>query len=94
MLSLPNGTEAQAECDQMYSSFKPRCKTSAIRVVGKKIAARLAARQAYAETQNYDSDGSASDSDSSISDGGLNQKKKGPSIGNVSLTKRDLDLSL
>ncbi len=90
MLSLPNGTEVQVECDQMYSSFKPRCKASAIHVVGKKMSARLAARQAFAETQNCDSDDLASISDSSISDDGSIRKKKGPSIGNVSLTKRDL----
>lgn len=45
VLGLPNATEAQAELDQMYSLFQPRCKRSAVRVVGKKMAARAKARE-------------------------------------------------
>jgi hypothetical protein len=30
LLSLPNGADAQAELDQMYSEFKPQGKTSAV----------------------------------------------------------------
>jgi len=41
ILSLPNGTECQAELDQMFSDFQPKCKRSAIRIVGMKIKSRL-----------------------------------------------------
>ena len=49
LLSLPNGTAATAEMDQLYSKFKPRCKDSTIRVAGVKMAIRLAARKKHAE---------------------------------------------
>jgi hypothetical protein len=41
LLSLPNGTKCQSELDQMFSKFQPRCKKSAIRVVGMKMKAWL-----------------------------------------------------
>ena len=34
LLSLPNGTAATAEMDQLYSKFKPWCSESTIRVGG------------------------------------------------------------
>ena len=94
VLSLPNGTEAQAELDQMYSLFKPKCKASALRVVGRKMAARLHVRQAFDDKhKNQSSD--EDDSDNSVSSilectPANKRKKKGNSIGNVSLSKRDL----
>ena len=45
LLSLPNGTAATAEMDQLYSKFKPRCSESTIRVGGLKMAKRAAARK-------------------------------------------------
>ena len=48
-LSLPNGTAATAEMDQLYSTFKPRCKDSTIRVAGAKMAKRSAARKKHAK---------------------------------------------
>ncbi len=41
LLSLPNGTECQAELDQMFSDFEPRCKRSTIRIVKMKMKSRL-----------------------------------------------------
>jgi len=49
LLSLPNGTAATAEMDQLYSKFKPRCKDSTIRVAGAKMVKRSAARKKHAE---------------------------------------------
>jgi hypothetical protein len=45
LLSLPNGTAATAEMDQLYSKFKPRCSDSTICVAGVKMAKHLAARK-------------------------------------------------
>ena len=78
LLSLPNGTECQAELDQMFSEFKPRCKKSTVRVAGMKMAARVAARKKSTTTTTtttaIDSDsGKDSDSDSNSS---LGEKKK------------------
>ena len=89
VLGLPNATEAQAELDQMYSLFQPRCKRSAVRVVGKKMAARAKARELYAETYNSDS-GTDSDSDASDTEKKQRARKKGSSICNVTLSNRDL----
>ena len=88
LLGLPNGTEAQAELDQMYSEFKPRCKTSAVRVAGRKMKMRLEARQRHAldvlidDDENVSGDGSDSES--------IAKKSYGQSLCNVSLTNRDL----
>ena len=87
LLGLPNATEAQAELDQMYSVFQPRCKASAVRVVGKKMADRLKARELYAEAINSDG---GSDSDGESSEDEKHSQKKGSSICNVSLSNRDL----
>ena len=43
MLSLPNGTSATAELDQLYSRFKDDCKKSTMRVAGIKMAERVKA---------------------------------------------------
>ena len=65
LLSLPNGTECQAELDQMFSDFQPRCKRSAIRIVGMKMKSRLdALRRAETATTPITVD-SSSDSDES-----------------------------
>jgi hypothetical protein len=45
LLSIPNGTECNAEPDQLYGEFKPRCKNSTIRVAGVKMHARVLARK-------------------------------------------------
>jgi len=65
LLSLPNGIECQAELDQMFSDFQPRCKRSAIRIVGMKMKSRLdALRRAETATTPITVD-SSSDSDES-----------------------------
>ena len=67
ILSLPNGTECQAELDQMFSDFQPRCKRSAIRIVGMKIKSRLEdlKRAGAAEPPiSVDSDSSSSNEES------------------------------
>jgi hypothetical protein len=43
LLSLPNGTAATAEMDQLYSKFKPRCKDTMICIAGTKMVKRSAA---------------------------------------------------
>ena len=87
LLSLPNGTECQAELDQMFSEFKPRCRRSTIRVAGMKMAARVAARKNSTLDAELDSNsGSDSDNDSSC----VNVLKKKRSICNVSLSASDL----
>jgi hypothetical protein len=64
-LSLPNGTECQAELDQMFSDFQPRCKRSSIRIVGMKMKSRLdELRRAETATTPITVD-SSSDSDES-----------------------------
>ncbi len=91
LLSLPNGTECQAELDQMFSEFKPQCQRSTIQVAGMKMAARVMARK----KPSLDA---GSDSDNNLSCGEVSKKKR--SICNVSLTARDfsngevLDLEL
>ena len=68
LLSLPNGTECQAELDQMFSEFQPRCKKSAIQVVGMKMKARLdALKNAQARVESESK--SNSDEDSRGEDG-------------------------
>ena len=64
ILSLPNGTECQAELDQMFSDFQPRCKRSAIRIVGLKIKDRLEAirRAGVATPITFDSEDSSDES--------------------------------
>ena len=60
LLSLPNGTECQAELDQMFSEFQPWCKRSAIRIVGMKMKSRLDEMQsAGAAPISADSDSSS-----------------------------------
>ena len=78
LLSLPNGTAATAEMDQLYSKFKPRCKDSMIRVAGVKMAIRLAARKKHAEEKKKQA-GERVDSmeESSESDSETPRKKKG-----------------
>ena len=44
LLSIPNGTECNAEPDQLYGDYKPRCKNSTIRVAAAKMHARVNAR--------------------------------------------------
>ncbi len=51
LLSLPNGTAATAEMDQLYSKFKPRCNDSTILVAGVKMAKRLAAKKKHKEVK-------------------------------------------
>ena len=64
-MSLPNGTECQAELDQMFSDFQPRCKRSSIRIVGMKMKSRLdELRRAETATTPITVD-SSSDSDES-----------------------------
>ena len=92
LLSLPNGTAATAEMDQLYSKFKPRCKDSTIRVAGVKMAIRLAARKKHAEEKKKQA-GERVDSmeESSESDSETPRKKKGRrSACNVSIGNRDL----
>ena len=87
LLSLPNGTAATAEMDQLYSKFKPRCKDSTIRVTGAKMAKRLAARKKHAEeTEKRAGERVASMEESSESDSETPRKKKGRrSACNISL---------
>ena len=54
MLSIPNGTSANAEMDQLYAEFQPQCKKSAQRVASLKLAARVAARKAAATKTGND----------------------------------------
>ena len=60
LLSLPNGTACTAEMDQLFTSFKQRCDTSTLRVAGKKMAARTAARKLERENRQKTGDGMAS----------------------------------
>ena len=90
LLSLPNGTECQAELDQMYSEFKPRCKASAIRVAGIKMAARVKARKESTEVaiESYASDSDGESDDSSVERRPPSKKRR--SVCNVTLNSRDL----
>ena len=45
LLSIPNGTECNADPDQLYAEFKPRCKKSTIRAAGVKMLLRVQARK-------------------------------------------------
>ena len=68
IFSLPNGTECQAELDQMFSECQPKCKCSAIRIVGMKIKSRLDEMEstgAAASPISVDSDSGSSDEESS-----------------------------
>jgi hypothetical protein len=60
IVSLPNGTKCQAELDQMFSAFQPRCKRSVIRIIGIKIKEQLKAmrRAGVATPITVDSDSS------------------------------------
>ena len=87
VMGLPNATAAQAELDQMYAMFQPRCKKSAIRVVGRKMALRAQARALNVEASDSDSGDGDDESDD---DDKRCKKIKGASICNINLTKRDL----
>ena len=92
LLSLPNGTAATAEMDQLYSTFKPRCKDSTIRVAGAKMAEHSAAREKHAKEPKKQA-GKRVDSmeESSESDSENPCKKKGRrSACNISIGNRDL----
>jgi len=92
LLSLPNGTAATAEMDQLYLKLKPRCKDSTICIAGVKMAIRLAARKKHAEEKKNRA-GKRVDSmeESSESDSETPCKKKGRrSACNVSIGNRDL----
>ncbi len=41
ILSWPNGIKCQAELDEMFSDFQPRCKRSTIHIVGMKMKSHL-----------------------------------------------------
>ena len=73
VLSLPNGTAASTEMDQLYSTFKPRCSESTIRVAGIKMAKRVVARKKREETRKRKENMSAAIKDS------LNQESEAES---------------
>ena len=105
LLSLPNGTAATAEMDQLYSKFKPRCSESTIRVAGVKMAARVAARKKAEEARkaanqalidvdtpiDVDDEDSAEERSESDDDGIQAGKQKHTRTAcNVSIGNRDL----
>ena len=105
LLSLPNGTAATAEMDQLYSKFKPRCSESTIRVAGVKMAARVAARKKGEEARkaanqalidvdtpiDVDDEDSAEESSESDDDGiQAGKQKRTRTACNVSIGNRDL----
>ena len=88
LLSLPNGTACTAEMDQLFTSFKQRCDTSTLRVAGKKIAARLAARKKETAAKQNNNDDSGDDDDDDVGD--ETKSKKQLSACNINLGNRDL----
>jgi hypothetical protein len=102
LLSLPNGTAATAEMDQLYSKFKPRCSESTIRVGGVKMAKRAAARKKREAAKRRKEDSGVADDiddednedddddDNDDEGGGRGKKKHSRSACNVSLGNRDL----
>jgi hypothetical protein len=106
VLSLPNGTAATAEMDQLYSKFKPRCSESTIRVAGIKMAKRVVARKKQEETRkrnenrsaaiddslDQESEAESSDDDNDHEDTSTTRKKKRARLSacHVSLGNRDL----
>ena len=92
VLSLPNGTACTAEMDQLFTSFKQRCDSSTLRVAGKKMAARLAARKKETENkQNNNNDDCGDDNDDDDeAEAGESTSKKQLSACNVNLGNLDL----
>jgi hypothetical protein len=102
LLSLPNGTVATAEMDQLYSKFKPRCSESTIRVGEVKMAKRAAARKKREAAKRRKEDSGVADDvddednedddddDNDDEGGGRGKKKHSRSACNVSLGNRDL----
>jgi hypothetical protein len=101
LLSLPNGTAATAEMDQLYSKFKPRCSDSTIRVAGIKMVKQATMRKKHAAakaTINFDApielgleiSDKSSESESEGDETFACKKKGKTSLCNVSMGNRDL----
>jgi hypothetical protein len=82
ILSLPNGTECQAELDHMFLTFQSCCKQSAICIVRTKIKARLH------KMQHVDAVPITLDSDSSNENGHEDDGDDGSVVANVSPTTK------